>query len=378
MVMKSVLIFKDNILPASETFILSQGEGLTTFKAFYVGARKVDGIAVPAGRSLFINDGGRFGRFREILFKAFDHVSAKQLATLRRIGASLIHAHFGPDGVLAQPLAKALQLPLVVTFHGYDATTHDDFASRSFFKHRKYLRRRGRLIESAAKFIAVSEFVKRKIMAQGFPEEKIVVLYTGIDLEAFRPSAQVLRKPMVLFVGRLVSVKGCSYLIRAMQRVQESFPEVELVIIGDGPLRSQLEQEARASLNHYRFLGVQPPQVVREWLNQAKVFSVPSITEESGAAEGFGMVFAEAQAMGVPVVSSLSGGIPEAVAHGETGLLAAERDVEGLAAHILRLLTDENLWSLMSAQGQKRVADRFDLRRQTVLLDEIYREVCGW
>ncbi len=79
--------------------------------------------------------------------------------------------------------------------------------------------------------------------------------------------------------------------------------------------------------------------------------------------------------MGVPVASFLSGGIPEAVAHGETGLLAAERDVEGLAANIKRLLSDEELWQTMSQQARERVRERFDLKRQTRLLENIYSDV---
>ena len=372
---RTVLIFKDNILPPSETFILAQGEGLERFRAFYVGAKKVKGIAVPLERALFINNGGRLGRCREILFKMFDWVSSAQLETLRRLGPSLIHAHFGPDGVLAQPLAKALRLPLVVTFHGYDATTKEDFAKKSFYKHRKYLRKRQGLIEGAAKFIAVSEFIKHKIMEQGFPEHKILVHYIGIDIANFQPTAGEAREPVVLFVGRLVEKKGCSYLIRAMREVQASFPEVELVVIGDGPLRAELEAEAEKTLGRYRFLGTQPPDQVRQWMNRATIFSVPSITAESGDAEGFGMVFAEAQAMGLPVASFASGGIPEAVAHGETGLLAPEGDVAGLAGNLLRLLSDEKLWSAMSNQGQQRVRERFHLTRQTRLLEEIYQGV---
>ena len=176
-------------------------------------------------------------------------------------------------------------------------------------------------------------------------------------------------------MGRLVDKKGCTYLIRAMAEIQRSMPDVELVIIGDGPLRAELEAEARGSLRKHRFLGVQPSTVVREWMSRARVFSVPSITADSGDAEGFGIVFAEAQAMGVPVASFASGGIPEAVAHGETGLLSAEKDWRGLARDLALLLRDDDLWNRMSDRARRRVAERFDLRKQTRLLAEIYREV---
>jgi len=110
-------------------------------------------------------------------------------------------------------------------------------------------------------------------------------------------------------------------------------------------------------------------------MGRAAVFSVPSVVAATGDAEGFGLVFAEAQAMGTPVVSFATGGIPEAVAHGRTGLLAAERDADGLADAIVTTLTDDGAWQRMSEAGQARVRAEFDLRRQTQALEQIYRTV---
>ncbi|HET7505344.1 MAG TPA: glycosyltransferase, partial [Kofleriaceae bacterium] len=100
-----------------------------------------------------------------------------------------------------------------------------------------------------------------------------------------------------------------------------------------------------------------------------------SITAASGDAEGFGIVFAEAQAMGVPVVSFASGGIPEAVAHGETGLLSPEKDWRGLARDIAQLLGDDAMSRRMSEAARRRVVERFNLRTQTRKLEAIYREL---
>ncbi len=111
------------------------------------------------------------------------------------------------------------------------------------------------------------------------------------------------------------------------------------------------------------------------WLNRASVFSVPSITVESGASEGFGLVFAEAQSMGVPVASFATGGIPEAVENGRTGLLCRERDVDSLAANIGRLLTNRSMWQKFSAAAEAHVRNRFNLQTQTSLLEDWYEEV---
>lgn len=374
---RNIIVYRDILLPPSERFILSQGESLSVFNAFYFGSRKVSGIEVPSDRCCVVNNGGWIGKCREVLFKVFDRVLPAQLVRLSKLQPLLIHAHFGPDGVLANTLARELRLPLVVTFHGFDATVTDDFAKRSFYTHRKYLRRKGALIGQCSKFIAVSDFIRRRLLEQGFPEEKIVTHYIGIDLEEFQPQVQIPREPIVLFVGRLVEKKGCSYLIKAMQKVQASLPEVQLVVIGDGALRRQLEAEAGQCLKKYRFLGVQPAPVVRQWLNKAKVLSVPSITAKSGDAEGLGLVFVEAQAMGVPVVSFLSGGIPEAVCDGQTGFLLPEKDWDGLALRISELFSDDMLWVRMSAAAQERVKVNFNLRKQNKILEQIYSDVLG-
>jgi glycosyltransferase involved in cell wall biosynthesis len=228
------------------------------------------------------------------------------------------------------------------------------------------------LQHKACLLIAVSEFIKKKLLEQGFPENKIVVHYIGVDTELFQSKPAVQREPIVLFVGRLVENKGCEYLIQAMSKVQAVMSEVELVVIGDGLLRSSLEQLARKMLRRYQFLGVQTSENVRAWMQKAKVFSVPSITIKSGASEGFGMVFAEAQAMGLPVVSFATGGITEAVAHAETGFLVAERDSDGLSAYILRLLEDKTLYQQFSQKGQDRVRRMFNLHHQTRILEDIY------
>ena len=211
---------------------------------------------------------------------------------------------------------------------------------------------------------------------QGFPEQKILVHYIGVDTKLFEHfAADIHRKPMVLFVGRLVEKKGCSFLLKAMERVQASLPDVELVVIGDGKLRDKLESEAASRLKHYRFLGSQPYNTVQEWMGKASVFCVPSITANSGDAEGFGMVFIEAQASGLPVVSFDSGGIPEAVAHNKTGYLAPEGDWNSLANYILRLLANQATWQDFSHAGIDRVKHMFNLEMQTAKLEAIYDEV---
>jgi colanic acid/amylovoran biosynthesis glycosyltransferase len=276
----------------------------------------------------------------------------------------LIHAHFGSGGRTALPLARALGVPLVVTLHGSDVTVRGKEPDR--YRH---------LGEDASLLICVSKFIRDRALEAGFPPQKLLVHYIGVDRGVFAPSKSSVPRQGVLFVGRLVEKKGCEYLLRAMKLVQEAHPQCELTVIGDGPLRLSLEALARELNIGCRFLGVQAAAVIREALRNAKIFCVPSVTATDGDSEGLGMVFGEAQAMGVPVVSTTHGGIPEIVVHGATGLLVPERDHASLAEALSVLLGDEDRWQQFHFGALRHTEQHFDLRTQTGLLENIYTGV---
>jgi glycosyltransferase involved in cell wall biosynthesis len=179
----------------------------------------------------------------------------------------------------------------------------------------------------------------------------------------------------VLFVGRLVEKKGCDHLIRAMHVVQQRIPHATLTIVGDGPLRTGLQDLAAALGVRAKFTGAAPSALVKQLLRQTAVVCVPSRTAANGDSEGLPIVVLEAQSMGVPVVSTYHAGIPEAIIHAQTGLLAAEGDTSALAANLLLLLENEKLQSEYGVRGAQRVAERFDLQLQTKSLEDIYEEV---
>jgi colanic acid/amylovoran biosynthesis glycosyltransferase len=367
------LIFRARLLAFSETFIRSQADAMKTFRPFFVGIKKVNGWELPDDSSWVANRGGFRGITRELRFRLLGP-SMECKARLRELKPKILHAHFGPDACEAIPLGLDLGVPLIATFHGYDATLTDSGFRRS--RHgRRYLRRRSQLRGNVTLFLAVSEFIRKQIEEQGFPSDRIRVHHIGVDVEQFRHIETGARERQVLFVGRLVEKKGCSYLIKAMAQVQAMLPDTELVIIGDGTERKTLENEARHLLRKYKFLGAQSSSVVKQWMQKVSLFCVPSITASNGDAEGFGIVFAEAQASGLPVVSFSSGGIPEAVAHGETGFLAPEGQWRKLAEYILLLLQNQGLRKQFSHAGRRRVEEKFDLHKQTASLEAIYQEV---
>jgi glycosyltransferase involved in cell wall biosynthesis len=364
--MRKVLIFKETLLPPSETFILAQMKALTEYQPLLAGLEPAHpSLSLPHEPILLSPKRSSFSDVRAKLYRRMGTAPLFHRKA-RRSRPELIHAHFASGGRSALPLARSLGVPLLVTFHGSDVTVRGQ---------QKDLYRQ--LAEQATLFVCVSQFIRNAALKAGFPAEKLIVHYIGIDREAFSPSTKNEAPRGVLFVGRLVEKKGCEYLLRAMQRVQNTHPECRLTIIGDGPLRPQLEALAKELNVFCEFLGVRSSAAIRDALQVAKVFCVPSVTAADGDSEGLAIVFAEAQAMGVPVVSTVHGGIPELVIHGSTGLLAPERDAQGLADAISLLLADDELWQKFHRAGPENVEQRFDLRRQTALLEDIYKGVAA-
>ena len=217
----------------------------------------------------------------------------------------------------------------------------------------------------------------KKLSRAGFPEDKLRILYTGMNPGAFTPSLPASEKDpnLVLYAGRLVEYKGCDYLLRAMKLVQQQRPQARLVVIGDGPFRPLLERLNGELGVGATFLGEHPQQTIRTWLERSRVFCVPSVRVKGGMSEAFGNVFSEAQSMGVPVVSFRQGGVPETMIDGITGLLAPERDVESLAAHLRRYLEEDAFWAQSREEGMRWVRQQFDVRTQTAKLELIYDSV---
>jgi colanic acid/amylovoran biosynthesis glycosyltransferase len=371
----TIVVFSDHLLYPSETFIRTQAQALRTFQAVFAGSRRVPGLNLPDERTYTISRGNLSGRVNEVIFKLFGRARnlAQKLAELNPV---LVHAHHGPNGLRALPLAKELKLPLIVTFHGSDVTATNLRFRETYFGHRQYMAHKEELQRNGALFIAVSQFIRRKLLSQGFPDDRTTVHYTGVDTKVFQP-ANTESEPVILFVGRLTERKGTQFLIRAAGEVQKQLPAVELVIVGDGPLRTDLEKEAREKLRRFRFVGVLGPDEVRQWFNRASVFCAPSVKTYSGEEEAFGMVYAEAQAMSKPVVAFDSGGISEVVSHGHTGFLAPERDWQALATYLLMLLKDIDLRKQFGRAGRERIIAEFDLEKRTAILEAIYSKVSG-
>jgi glycosyltransferase involved in cell wall biosynthesis len=369
--MPAILIFRERLLASSETFIAAQASALRRYQPVLTGLRRTGpGLDHSLPQVLLRGGCGPIDKLAASLYREVPIAPAFHRA-LAGLHPAAIHAHFAVDAVQAIPIARKLNLPLIVSLHGFDVTSSDRALCRSFAG-RHFVDNRRHLFQQASVFLCVSEFIRDAAVRAGFPPGKLRVLYTGIDCERFCPVGVERDPKLVLFVGRLVEKKGCEYLLRAMETVQRHQPHAHVEIIGDGPLRPQLEALAATLRLHVNFRGVQNSDEVLRSMRRARVLCNPSVTAADGDMEGFGMVFAEAQAVGTPVVSFASAAIPEAVEHGKTGLLCPEKQIGPLAQCLQTYLTHDALWAASSAAACRRVRDRFDIANQTRQLESIY------
>ena len=362
--MRNVVIFKETLLPPSETFILAQMGALSRFSPHLVGLEPVRrGLPLDRQPILLSHRPSKAADMRSKVYRRLA-VAPRFHHRIKRLRPELLHAHFASGGKTLLPLHKTLGCPLIVTLHGGSCVPIQEPRIGVYRE----------LGEKGDLFLCVSDFMRKQAIEAGFPAEKLLVHYMGIDRSLFAAPAEPATTDSVVFVGRLVEMKGCEYVLRSMRLVQATRPATELTIIGDGSLRQDLERLAVQLEVKCKFLGAQPPAVVRQTLQKSRLLCLPSVTTWDGHVEGLGMVLLEAQAMGVPVVSTFHAGIPEAVAHGVTGTLVPERDSDKLAAAILELLEDRDLWQRYHLAAQRFVAAKFDLHKQTARLEDIYAD----
>lgn len=372
---REIAIFRHNLFKLSEPFIVEQAQHLNRYKPLYLGRLRYG--EPPAGaKSLVLEDLVRGCPLPLVGWQMLTRETRSYGRLLGHHRPNLIHAHFGVNGVYALPLAQRLGIPLVTTFHGFDATVSTP-ALMSSPEGVQYRLFRKRLARDGALFLCASSFIRERVLAMGFPENRTRIHYIGVDCKEIRCRDSSDETATILHVARLVEVKGTAYLIRAFADVVQSNPVAQLVVIGDGPLRRRLRALAGALGLGKRvlFLGARPHAQVLNWMRKAAMLVLPSVRTRTGRVEGLGLVALEAAASGVPVIGSHQGGIPECIVNGRTGLLVPERDPGALAQKMLALLDDVPTRRRMGAEGRAYVERHFDIRRQTEVLEHLYDRV---
>jgi colanic acid/amylovoran biosynthesis glycosyltransferase len=366
-------IFKLSFSGSSEPFVTEQARNLARYSPFFIIGQLTGPFAFP---NIALSRNGR-SRFRKDWFYLTRSGRGfRRFPEIRSV--RLMHAHFGIDGVYALGIAQDLGIPLITTFHGYDITTNlSEFLRTRGIVDKHYYFGLKRLRRGGDRFIAVSRFIEKRLIEEGFPRNRVFQHYIGVDVNRFVPGRKNTEKRYILCVGRHAEKKGIETLLEAFALIHGKHKGVGLIQVGTGPLTRELISLAKRLRidRETEFLGAQPPGRVIELMRSAEIFCLPSRTARNGDSEALGIVFNEASACGLPIVSTNHGGIPEAVIDGETGFLVPEGDHRSLAEKLDLLLSDRGLRETMGARGRELVCDSFDIRKQTAKLESFYDEV---
>jgi colanic acid/amylovoran biosynthesis glycosyltransferase len=281
----------------------------------------------------------------------------------------IVHCQFGHlgDRIIKLREMGAVCSSIVTSFRGFEVPKGQDEQFR-------------RLFEQGDLFLPVSRSLSTRLDKAGCAADKIKILHSGIDCGMFCFISRT-RGPgeptRLLSIARLIEKKGISYAIRAVAELIRSGKSVSYTIVGDGKLESVLQDQIReAGLEKWvRLVGWKSRAEVRELLEQSHILVAPSVTAENGDQEGIPNVLKEAMATGMPVVGTLHSGIPELVEENVSGLLVAERDVEGLARALSHLTDNPQRWPAMGRAGRKRVEEAFDIERLSDRLVALYQEL---
>lgn len=277
------------------------------------------------------------------------------VTALHRARAQVVLAEYGDVGAQVVDACRRLNVPLVVHFHGYDASVREVLE-----EHRESY---PRMFREAAAVIAVSRAMRRKLASLGASEEKLHYNPYGIDCAKFGGADPASAPPVFVTVGRFVEKKAPQLTLRAFAEVQRAQPDARLRMIGDGPLL----EECRALAGELgldgavEFLGAQAHERVQEEMRGARCFVQHSVEAPNGDCEGTPVGVLEAGASGLPVVATRHAGIPDAVVEGETGLLVEERDVGGMAAHMQSLARDPVLAGALGEKARRHIAENFSM-----------------
>jgi colanic acid/amylovoran biosynthesis glycosyltransferase len=293
------------------------------------------------------------------------------LAALRAERAAVLHIYFGHIGVHLLPLLEICPLPVIVSFHGADAGVDLDRPA--------HLAPTRRMLEKATLLLARSESLAARLVALGADPAKVRLHRTGIPLAEipFQPRETPADGAWrCVQACRLIPKKGLPTALRAFAEFAQVYPRSTFVIAGEGPQLAELQALAGdlKIADRVRFAGFLSQDALRALYAESHLFLHPSELSANGDQEGVPNAMLEAMASGLPVVATAHGGIPEAVEHGISGLLTAERDPAALAQSLLALARDPARYAGMSAAASARVAAAFDLEAQARVLEGLYRE----
>jgi colanic acid/amylovoran biosynthesis glycosyltransferase len=338
----------------TETFIRAHAEGLPARTVIVHGWRPSIGEhpVLPFTRLVFHK------LWRTIFRTGLEREkTAAYLKVLRDYNAVAALAEYGGCGVWCAEACRRAGVPLIVHFHGHDAS---DRAILEMFEDTY-----AGMFQAAAAIIAVSRAMRKKLISLGAPPEKIHYNPYGVDCEKFFGADPKAAPPVFIAVGRFTAKKAPQNTLAAFAEVSRFCSDAKLLMIGEGPLLNECKElaEKLGVGESVTFLGAQEHSVIEQEMRRARCFVQHSVVAPSGDSEGTPVSIIEAGATGLPVVSTRHAGIPDVVIEGETGFLVDEGDVHGMAECMLRMTNEPELAGRMGAAAQKHIRENFSRER---------------
>lgn len=281
----------------------------------------------------------------------------------------VIHVHYGISA--AQIVRHVMNFPVVVSWHGYDANLIPKLRGATIYTD---------LFLSGCVHTTNSKFLRRRIETLGAEPDSVTVIPMGIDLEKFKASDNTRSRKRgleILSVGRLHEVKGQRYLIEAVSKLVRDGVEAKLTIVGEGGLMADLTRRIKSLgvTNHVSLLGARTSTEIIELMQGADLFAMTGIATRDGPVETQGLVYAEAQAVGLPVIGSNAGGVPESLIDGETGYLCPPGDPDAIARAIRNFIEDPTKLDCFGRRGRALVEEKFSLPTMLDSFERVYSRV---
>lgn len=284
---------------------------------------------------------------------------------------NILHAHFGPMGVLLEPVSRELNIPLVVTFYGYDISeiTQKPFWQRAYRQ----------LAKTTSCVTVLSEEMKERAIDLGFRGDQIKVIHLGVNIDQikYQPPVESIRE--FISVGRLSEKKGHLDTLKAFNAVLEQTNEpLKLTIIGEGPDRKKLASliKSKNLQKNVSLAGRMPHDNVIKQLYEADAFILNSKTAGAGDMEGTPTVLIEAQAAGLPCISTFHSGIPEIIPVENHRFLAEEGNIDQITNNIVQLIgASKDELNEVSRLGRKRVEEAFDVTGEVEKFKQLYKQL---
>ena len=345
----------------SETFIQAH-RNLPFRNFFYCGGRVPYKLA--GSKRLVIIIHKVYFKLRSYLNNSFTSSEYCLKYLLKKKKINCVLAEYGTTAADSLRVIQSLNLPLVVHFHGYDAS------DRNFL-----LRYKEKYIEvfKYAKFIiSVSKKMTADLIALGCPENKIILNTYGPNIDFYNITPSFNTKQFVA-IGRFVDKKAPHLTIRAFSKVAKQHPDATLVFGGEGDLLNACKDLVKVLgiQNQVSFLGKLSKLQIMQLFSTSIAFVQHSITPENGDSEGTPVAVLEANAAGLPVIATRHAGIPDVIEHGKTGFLVEELDVEGMANYMIQLYDNPEKARQMGQSGSQNMQLNFSIEKHLKCLAEI-------